>query len=62
MNVHMGNLGWYHVWCNYRDRIHDRIRDCFIAPVIYEPDGSMRDDLDLIDDKETANKPVADDA
>ena len=25
---------WYHVWCKYRDRSHDRIRDCFIAPVV----------------------------
>ncbi len=37
--------GWYHVWCRYRDRTRDRIRDCFIAPVIYGSDGSMRDDL-----------------
>jgi hypothetical protein len=37
---------WYHVWCRYRDRTRDRIRDCFIAPVIYGPDGSMRDNLD----------------
>jgi arabinoxylan arabinofuranohydrolase len=35
----------YHVWCRYRDRSHDRIRDCFIAPVVYGEDGSMRDDL-----------------
>jgi hypothetical protein len=36
---------WYHVWCKYRDRSKDRIRDCFIAPVIYDADGAMRDDL-----------------
>jgi len=34
---------WFHVWCKYRDRDHDRIRDCFIAPVVYGADGSMRD-------------------
>ena len=39
---------WYHVWCKYRDRSRDRIRDCFIAPVIYGPDGSMSDNLDLL--------------
>jgi hypothetical protein len=39
------NGGWYHVWCKYRDRDYDRIRDCFIAPVIYEDNGLMRDDL-----------------
>jgi hypothetical protein len=33
---------WYHVWCKYRDRSHDRIRDCFIARVVYGEDGSMR--------------------
>lgn len=37
--------GWYHVWCRYRDRSRDRIRDSFIAPVVYGDDGSMRDDL-----------------
>lgn len=37
---------WYHVWCKYRDRKYDRIRDCFTAPVIYDADGSMHDDLD----------------
>tara|TARA_R110002033_G_C3897451_1_gene240036 strand:+ start:18426 stop:19406 length:981 start_codon:yes stop_codon:yes gene_type:complete len=36
---------WYHVWCRYRDRKKDRIRDSYIAPVIYGPDGEMRDDL-----------------
>lgn len=36
---------WYHVWCRYRDRDHDRIRDCFIAPVGFSDDGVMRDDL-----------------
>ena len=39
---------WYHVWCRYRDRRRDKIRDCFIAPVHYGPDGSMRDELDVI--------------
>ena len=33
---------WYHVWCRYRDRSRDRIRDSFIAPVTYAADGSMR--------------------
>ena len=37
---------WYHVWCSYRDRSKDRIRDSYIAPVVYGSDGSMRDDLD----------------
>jgi hypothetical protein len=39
------NGSWFHVWCRYRDRRIDRIRDCFIAPVHYQPDGSMHDDL-----------------
>ena len=38
---------WYHVWCRYRDRSVDRIRDCFIAPVNYDADGTMCDDLNL---------------
>jgi arabinoxylan arabinofuranohydrolase len=37
---------WYHVWCKYRDRKYDRMRDCFIAPVVYGADGSMKDNLD----------------
>ncbi|MBN1998023.1 family 43 glycosylhydrolase [candidate division KSB1 bacterium] len=41
---------WYHVWCKYRNRKRDRIRDCFIAPVIYDPDGSMHDDLSVMKD------------
>jgi len=41
--------GWYHVWCKYRNREHDRIRDCFIAPTVYGPDGSMRDNLELLE-------------
>lgn len=41
---------WYHVWCRYRDRSHDRIRDCFLAPVTYGPDGSMHDELDGLED------------
>ena len=36
---------WYHVWCKYRKRDYDRIRDCFIAPVIYDNSGLMYDDL-----------------
>lgn len=40
---------WYHVWCRYRDRSIDKIRDCFIAPVIYGPDGTMRDDLTALE-------------
>lgn len=40
---------WYHVWCKYRDRSVDKIRDCFIAPVIYGSDGSMRDDLSVLE-------------
>ncbi len=40
---------WYHVWCKYKNREHDRIRDCFIAPVIYEKDGSMHDDLSVLE-------------
>jgi hypothetical protein len=40
---------WYHVWCKYRDRSVDRIRDCFIAPVVYGSDGSMRDDLSVLE-------------
>jgi arabinoxylan arabinofuranohydrolase len=36
---------WYHVWCKYRNRKKNAVRDCFIARVIYESDGSMRDDL-----------------
>lgn len=42
---------WYHVWCKYRDRSKDRIRDCFIAPLVYGADGSMTDDLSMIDEK-----------
>ena len=36
---------WYHVWCKYRNRDYDRIRDCFIAPVIYDKNGLMHDYL-----------------
>jgi arabinoxylan arabinofuranohydrolase len=42
---------WYHVWCKYRDRSYDRIRDCYIAPVIYEPNGSMRDNLAVLENQ-----------
>jgi hypothetical protein len=34
-----------HVWCKYRDRTKDRIMDCFFAPVIYDADGAMHDNL-----------------
>ncbi len=37
---------WYHVWCKYRNRAVDRIRDCYIAPVHYTPEGLMYDDLE----------------
>jgi len=40
---------WYHVWCRYRDRSKDRIRDSFIAPVHYDKNGLMHDDLSHID-------------
>jgi arabinoxylan arabinofuranohydrolase len=36
---------WYHVWCHYRDRRRDRIRDSYIAPVTFDAEGGMRDDL-----------------
>lgn len=39
---------WYHVWCHYKDRTKDRIRDCFIAPVIYGPNGEMKNDLNYL--------------
>lgn len=39
----------YHVWCRYRDRSVDRIRDCFLAPVRYDADGSLHDDLGHLD-------------
>lgn len=39
---------WYHVWCNYRDRDYDKIRDCYIAPVYYDEQGSMYDDLSIL--------------
>lgn len=34
---------WYHVWCKYRNRQRDAVRDCFIAPVSYDKDGRMWD-------------------
>lgn len=43
---------WYHVWCKYRDRKKERIRDCFIAPVTYGEDGSMNDNLEYLMDLE----------
>ena len=42
------NGQWYHVWCKYRDRSKDRVRDCFIAPVTFEPDGKMWDDMNSV--------------
>ena len=39
---------WYHVWCRYRNRDHDRIRDCFMAPTHFGEDGQMRDDLSAL--------------
>jgi arabinoxylan arabinofuranohydrolase len=42
---------WYHVWCKYKDRSKDRIRDCFIAPVSYDKKGMMIDRLNGIDEK-----------
>jgi arabinoxylan arabinofuranohydrolase len=39
---------WYHVWCRYRDRRIDRIRDCLIAPLRYLPDGRMETDLSAL--------------
>ena len=47
---------WYHVWCRYIDRSIDRTRDCFIAPVIYDENGLMKDDLSHIDPKYKINK------
>jgi len=41
----------YHVWCRYRDRSFDRMRDCFIAPTHYDQEGLMHDDLAHIDPK-----------
>jgi hypothetical protein len=39
------------VWCKYKDRSKDRIRDCFIAPVSYDKKGMMVDQLTGIDEK-----------
>jgi len=54
---------WYHVWCRYRDRRRDRVRDCYLAPVVYGADGSMRDDLSKIGGRDGGTVPrrVADD-
>lgn len=41
---------WYHVWCRYRDRSRDRVRDSFLAPVVFGDDGSMRDDLSALEE------------
>lgn len=40
---------WYHVWCEYKNRDHDRVRDCFIAPVLFDQHGHMYDHLDHIE-------------
>lgn len=42
---------WYHIWCKYRDRSYDKVRDCFIAPVSYDENGLMTDDLSMLDVK-----------
>lgn len=42
---------WFHVWCKYKNRDYDRIRDCFLAPTYYDKNGSMFDDLNYIDKK-----------
>ncbi len=40
---------WYHVWCKYRNRKVDKVRDCHIAPLIFEADGTIHDDLSVMD-------------
>ena len=42
---------WYHIWCKYRERSYDKVRDCFIAPTIYDEKGLMHDDLSGLDEK-----------
>lgn len=42
---------WYHVWCKYRDRYYDKVRDSFIAPMTFDQDGFMHDDLSLLNEK-----------
>lgn len=42
---------WFHVWCKYINRNIDRMRDCFLAPVNYDENGLMLDDLIHIDKK-----------
>ena len=42
---------WYHVWCRYKNRDYDKVRDCFIAPTSFDPDGMMHDDLSHLDEK-----------
>ena len=51
---------WYHVWCRYRDRRRDRIRDTFIAPVRYDADGAMRTDLSQLGNEPLGNEPLGD--
>ncbi|TVQ24448.1 MAG: hypothetical protein EA383_10995 [Spirochaetaceae bacterium] len=46
---------WYHVWCRYRNRQIDRVRDCLIAPLRYNPDGTMEDDLSHLPDTPEAH-------
>lgn len=44
------NDRWYHVWCRYRDRRIDRVRDCLIAPTHYTDGGEMIDDVSVLPD------------
>lgn len=39
---------WFHTWCQYRDLRHDKVRDCYMAPVSYGPDGSMKTETDFL--------------
>jgi arabinoxylan arabinofuranohydrolase len=41
---------WFHVWCRYRDRRIDRVRDCLIAPAHHDENGVLRDDLRHLSD------------
>jgi arabinoxylan arabinofuranohydrolase len=42
---------WYHVWCKYKNRDYDKVRDCFIAPTSFDAEGLMHDDLSRVDAK-----------
>lgn len=35
----------YHVWCHYRNRKVDRIRDSYLAPIHFDAKGGLHDDL-----------------